>query len=121
MCGRQSRISRLLQEEQDLEIAGEASDGVAAIDLAHEILPDVVLMDVSMPGMSGIEATRIIHTELPEIRIIGLSMFEEAERAAALLQAGAVAYLNKSGPSDAVVAAIRACVRPQMAISSGTQ
>ena len=112
-------ISRLLQEEQDLEIAGEASDGVSAIELAHEILPDVVLMDVSMPGMSGIEATRIIHAELPDIRIIGLSMFEEAERAAALLQAGAVAYLSKSGPSDAVVAAIRACVRPKEAISQG--
>jgi DNA-binding NarL/FixJ family response regulator len=69
-------------------------------------------MDISMPRMDGIEATRILHGELPGVRVIGLSMFEEAERAAAMCQAGAVKYLAKNGPADALIDAIRACARP---------
>lgn len=105
-------LARLLQEEPDIEIVGEASDGEEAVNLAREIRPDVVLMDISLPGMNGIQATYIIHAELPEVRVIGLSMFEKGERADAMRQAGAVAYLTKSGPSDGVIAAIRDSVRP---------
>ena len=68
----------------DVEIVGEASNGEAAVKLAHRIHPDVVLMDISMPVMNGIEATRVLHAEMPEIKVIGLSMFEEAERADAM-------------------------------------
>ncbi len=63
-----------------------------------------------MPKLNGIEATRAIHNDNPRIRIIGLSMFQEAERAQALRDAGAVRYLTKTGPSAALVAAIRACM-----------
>ena len=107
-------LARLLREEPDVEIVGEASDGESAVKLVRQVLPDVVLMDINMPRMSGIECTRIIHAEMPGVNIIGLSMFEEAERAAAMRQAGAVAYLTKSGPSEAVLAAIRACARHEL-------
>ena len=104
-------LAGLLRSEPDFEVAGQASDGESAIKLIKEILPDVVLMDISMPGMDGIQATRIIHKELPEIRIIGLSMFQKGEQEAAMREAGAINYLVKSDPSEALIEAIRACVR----------
>ncbi|MCE5278744.1 MAG: response regulator [Planctomycetaceae bacterium] len=100
-------MASLLREEPDMVIVGEASDGESAVSLVRELRPDVVLMDISMPGMNGIEATRILHAEFPNTRIIGLSMFEQDEQAKAMLEAGAAEYLTKSGPSDALVAAIR--------------
>jgi PAS domain S-box-containing protein len=102
-------LAGLLQAEPDIEIIGEASDGQSAIDLTRELRPDVVLMDISMPGMDGIQAARIIHNELPEVCIIGLSMFQEGEQQAAMLEAGAVKYLTKTGPSEALIEAIRNC------------
>jgi len=103
-------LSRLLRGEPDMEVVGEAADGKSAVDLIRELLPDVVLMDINMPGMGGIEAVKIIHKELPDIHVIGLSMFQEDERADAMRKAGAVDYIDKTGPSDAVIAAIRDCV-----------
>jgi len=100
-------LSRLLRGESDIEVIEETSDGESAVRLIRELSPDVVLMDINMPGMDGIEAAQIIHKELPEIRIIGLSMFQEDERADAMRKAGAVDYITKSGPSDAVIDAIR--------------
>jgi NarL family two-component system response regulator LiaR len=100
-------LAGLLRAEPDMEIVGEASDGGAAVNLVRDIRPDVVLMDVTMPGMDGIQATRIIHQEIPNVKIIGLSMFEEGEQAVAMREAGAVDYLTKCGPSDAVISAIR--------------
>ena len=88
-------------------MVSEAANGEQAVDLARRLLPDVLLMDVHMPKMSGIEATRLIHAELPDIRVIGLSMFEEVERAAQMREAVAVAYIPKSGQSGEVIAAIR--------------
>jgi signal transduction histidine kinase len=105
-------LARLLKGEPDIEVVGEASDGVVAVELARRLLPDVVTMDISMPRMDGIEATRILHAELPGVSVIGLSMFEEAERAVAMRQAGAVNYLAKNGPADALIEAIRSCARP---------
>jgi CheY-like chemotaxis protein len=104
-------LARLIMEEPDMEVAGEASDGRAAVEMSRRLHPDVILMDVSMPAMTGVEATRVIHAESPDIRIIALSMYEEPERAAEMRKAGAVDYLAKSGPSEAVVAAIRAVAR----------
>ena len=101
-------LTYLLSNEPDIEVVSEASDGEQALDLARQFLPDVLLMDINMPKMNGIEATRIIHSDLPGIHVIGLSMFEEAERAAQMLEAGAVAYVSKSGQSAEVIAAIRA-------------
>jgi DNA-binding NarL/FixJ family response regulator len=92
-----------------MKLVGEASDGTSAVNLVREVKPDVVLMDVSMPGMNGIEATRIIHHEFPDVRVIGLSMFQEGEQAAAMREAGAVGYVTKSGSSEAMLSLIRSC------------
>lgn len=100
-------LARLLGGEPDIEVVGEAADGQEGVELSGQLLPDVILMDTSMPRLSGVEATRAIRNQWPEIRVIGLSMFEEAERAQAMRDAGAVAYLSKSGPSPELLAAIR--------------
>jgi signal transduction histidine kinase/ActR/RegA family two-component response regulator len=100
-----------LRQQPDIEIVGEASDGMTAVDLVRGLRPDVVTMDVNMPGMNGIEATRAILAELPGLSVIGLSMFEGAEKAAAMRAAGAVNYLSKSASFDSLLAAIRACAR----------
>ena len=102
-------LSALLAEEPDMEIVAEASDGPTAIEMIRRLLPDVVTMDINMPGMDGIEATKIICAEFPGIKVIGMSMFSETERADAMREAGAVKYLTKCGPSDALIAAIRDC------------
>jgi len=111
-------LSALLQAEQDMVIVGEASDGRSAIELVRNMQPAVVLMDISMPGMDGVEATKRIHEETPDVKIIGLSMFQEGEQAAAILAAGAVAYLSKTGPSEAVTEAIRNCMRPAKRVTA---
>jgi DNA-binding NarL/FixJ family response regulator len=100
----------MLSSEQDIEILGEAVDGQDAVVLARALKPDVILMDISMPNLNGVEATRALHRDFPEIRIIGLSMFHEGEQAAAMLEAGAVKYVSKSDASDIIVDAIRSSV-----------
>ncbi len=102
-------LAQLLNSERDLEVVGEGGDGLAAITLVRKIQPDVVLMDVSMPQMDGIEATRRILAEFPGLSIIGLSMFDDAEKETLMRQAGAVAYVAKGGPPESLIASIRAC------------
>jgi PAS domain S-box-containing protein len=99
----------MLREQSDLEVIGEASDGRQAVELALRMKPEVVFMDVSMPIMDGIEATRRITEALPQIRVIGLSMHESADMATAMQRAGAVGYLSKATDCEAMVAAIREC------------
>lgn len=98
-----------LKNELDIEVAGEAGSGLAALDQVRQLLPDVVLMDINMPGMNGIEATRRIRAEFPHIQVIGLSMYESQEQGGAMRDAGARAYVSKSDSYDALLAAIRAC------------
>jgi two-component system nitrate/nitrite response regulator NarL len=77
-------------------------------------------MDISMPVMDGIQATRIIHKELPHICIIGLSMFQENEQESAMREAGAIQYLAKTGPSELVIESIRACRNFGIKTASGS-
>ncbi len=97
----------LLQLEPDIEVVGEAADGPEAIDLTESLRPDVVLMDVNLGQMSGIEATRRIRARQPEVQVIGLSMHEDPDVAAAMRDAGAADYLTKSGPMENLLAALR--------------
>ncbi len=104
-------LATLLNNEPGIEVVGVAADGEEAVEMAARLLPDVILMDVSLPKLNGIEATRTISREFPEIRVIGLSMFEASERGQAMRDAGAVGYLTKSGPSSDLVNMIRKCVK----------
>ncbi len=100
-------LAGLLRGQSDVEVIGEACDGQTAVDMALQLHPDLVLMDVSMPQLGGVEATRRICHELPNTRVIGLSMHEGPSIAAAMTEAGASAYLNKGCPSDDLISAIR--------------
>lgn len=100
-------IALLLNEEPDLQVVAEADNGSEAIDLVRELAPDVVVMDLTMPGMNGDQATRELLAQSPSTRVIGLSMHAEQEAKDAMLAAGAVAYLPKAGPSSELIAAIR--------------
>jgi PAS domain S-box-containing protein len=103
-------LSSLLSLQSDIEIVGQASDGEEAVNLARKIIPDIILMDISMPKMNGIEATRIIHSEFPGIRIIGLSMYIGNGQATAMINAGASAYQSKGENTDLLLATIRGAV-----------
>ncbi|HKJ99069.1 MAG TPA: response regulator [Desulfotignum sp.] len=100
-------LSSFLSVHDDIEIAGEAADGEAAVEQARQIQPDVILMDINMPKMNGVEACRRIQSEMPGIRIYGLSMYEAEDQAQAMAEAGAAGYLSKSGSSDSLLTAIR--------------
>ena len=80
-------MAAMLRDEEDFEVVGGAANGQEAVEMARKLMPNVILMDMSMPILNGIEATRIISRESPDIRIIGLSMFEDSERAEAMRDA----------------------------------
>jgi DNA-binding NarL/FixJ family response regulator len=103
-------LACLLAAEPDLTIVGEAADGDEAIDMVRRVRPDIVVMDINMPRLDGIEATRRIASEMPFIRVIGFSMHNAEEIELRIREAGAVAFLVKSGPPEALVEAIRASV-----------
>jgi DNA-binding NarL/FixJ family response regulator len=92
-----SGMQKLLERYEELEIVGEAKDGAEAVVLATRLMPDVVVMDINMPKLNGIEATRQICRDLPAMKVIGLSMNSEKEIRAAMLEAGAIEYLEKNG------------------------
>ncbi|RJQ66305.1 MAG: response regulator, partial [Desulfobacteraceae bacterium] len=100
-------IARLLGKEPDIAVVGQAENGQEAVQLARRLNPHVILMDINMPVLNGIEATRIIHAEAPSIRIIGLSMHEDEEPAQLMFKAGAVGYKNKSCPVAELIEAVR--------------
>jgi len=102
-------LGALLSREQGIQLLGEAASGEAALDLVEQLRPDAVLMDIQMPGMGGIEATRLIHQRFPAVQIIGLSMHQDVDMAKAMRTAGAVCYVSKSDLSDTIVAAVLAC------------
>lgn len=109
-------LCAILKTKEDLEVVGEAQDGQEAVEKARGLLPDVILMDVSMPRMSGVEATRIIKREFPHIGIVALTMYEEQQYIFDLVRAGATGYLLKDTDSSQIVAAIRAIYRGESLI-----
>jgi len=105
-------LRRLLQEEPDIEIVGEAANGRQAVDLSRKYRPQVIVMDVAMPEMNGLEATRLILLEGTCTNIVALSMHPRAGMGEELLRAGARAYLTKGGTAAGLLSAIRRCAAP---------
>jgi len=106
-------LRKVLGEQQDLRVVGEASNGEVAITLARRLKPDVVLMDVNMPGMDGVEATRQIRRRVRSTCVIGFSMHEDKYTADAIKRAGACAYVTKQESPDKLYQVIRDhCARP---------
>ncbi|MCZ7567725.1 MAG: response regulator transcription factor [Ardenticatenaceae bacterium] len=101
-------ICLLLEAEPDIEVVGQASDGLEAYEKARELKPDVVLMDITMPRMSGLAATRQLRATLPETQVLVLTMHEGDEFFFRVLQAGASGYVLKGASSDELLSGIRA-------------
>ena len=101
-------LATFLKAFDDLQLAGEAESGQAAIQLCAKLLPDVILMDMVMPDMDGATTTRAIRQQFPQVQIIALTSFKEGELIKNALEAGAIGYLLKDVSADDLVRAIRA-------------
>ena len=99
-------ISRMLEDQEDIEIVGEAADGQETIQKVRETAPDVILLDISMPGMNGLDATKQLKAINPEVRILILTMHAEEQYAPRLMKAGAMGYVTKHAPLKELVKAI---------------
>lgn len=104
-------LEQLLGGDMDVEVVGTASDGLAAVDVVKETLPDVVLMDLQMPGTDGVSATRMIRDEAPMVQVVILTSFSDRERIVGALDAGAVGYLLKDAEPEEILAGVRAAAR----------
>ncbi|HEX2586811.1 MAG TPA: response regulator transcription factor [Gaiellales bacterium] len=104
-------LVQLLAAAPDLEVVGSAGDGAAAVELAAEHRPEIVVMDLSMPGMSGIEATRLIGERSPGSQVLVLTSFVDRDRVVEALDAGAIGYLLKDAEPAELISAIRSAAR----------
>ena len=110
-------LRSLLDKQPGMEVVAEAMDGQTTVQLAMELLPDVIIMDIGMPGMSGIEATQNIITENPGIKVIVLSMHSDKRFVAEMFKAGAVGYLPKDCAFEELFVAIKAVVENKFYLS----
>ena len=110
-------LRAILEQESDLRVIGEASDGRRAIELAERLRPDLVLMDISMPGLGGIEATKRLQSVLPRTRVLGLSMNADRRYVQAMFEAGAWGYLLKSAASEELIRGVRSVASDQKYVS----
>ena len=110
-------LATFLKVFDDLELAGEAESGEIAIQLCAEVLPDVILMDMIMPGMDGATATRAIRQKFPKIQVVALTSYKEGKLIKSALEAGAIGYLLKDVSADDLVWAIRAAYAGRSTLS----
>ncbi len=110
-------LRMFLSLDPDLDVIGEAVDGRQAIQLAGQLNPDVVLMDLLMPGMGGVEATGIIRRELPDVEVIALTSVLEDNSVIGAIRAGAIGYLLKDTEADELIRAIKAAAGGQVQLS----
>jgi DNA-binding NarL/FixJ family response regulator len=110
-------LRMILSTEPDLEVVGEAGDGVQAVAMARRLRPDIVLMDIRMPTVDGIEATRRLAATLPETRVVMLTTFDRSQLVYDALVAGASGFLLKDVPAEALVNGVRAVARGEELLS----
>lgn len=110
-------LRAFLAYDPELEVIGEAADGAEALRLAHELAPDVVLMDLLMPGMDGIAATAVIRRELPETEVLALTSVLEDASIVGAVRAGAIGYLLKDTQAEALCRAIKAAAAGQVQLT----
>jgi len=106
-------LQRLIERQPDMEIVGQAENCRVAVERAAELKPDVIIMDAIMPDMSGIEATRLVRVENPDIKVIALSALDRPEFVMGMLRAGASGYVLRDDLFEDLVPAIRAIVQGQ--------
>ena len=111
-------LCALLAREKDIELIGQADDGLGAVRLARELRPDIVVTDVSMPGLNGVEATRRIRNDEPSVRVLCLSVHAESRMVLAVLEAGASGYVLKDCSYDELALAIRKAMADQVHLSA---
>lgn len=104
-------IKRILAEEPDIEVVGEAGDGLEAVEMAKKLKPDVAILDITMPALNGIDATRQIRSSLPNTHTLTLTMHEDDTYVFQLLKAGAAGYVVKRAAATDLVQAVRAAQR----------
>ncbi|MFC1946494.1 response regulator [Chloroflexota bacterium] len=112
-----SGLGAVLDTAESMELVGEAGDGEEAVRICERLQPDVVLMDLQMPKMDGVEATKIIHEKWPQIHIIALTSYKEKEYVEGVLKAGATSYLLKNVSAEELVSAINKVVLDQPSLS----
>ncbi len=113
-------VAAALADQPDIQVVGEAADGLQAVSKARELNPHVVLMDISMPGIDGLEATRRIKAELPEVKIVILTIAEEDQNLFEAIKSGAQGYLLKNVEPQELVEMLRGVFRGEAPISRGT-
>ncbi|WP_028137165.1 response regulator [Bradyrhizobium japonicum] len=101
-------MKALLQAVEDIEIVGEATDGQTALDIIRQVTPDIAILDISLPGISGLEVARAVATQLPQVRLLALTVHEDHAYVQPMLQAGARGYLLKRSAADELERAVRA-------------
>ena len=111
------RIKAILRAEAALEVIGEVRDGRQAVERVKELRPDVVLMDIAMPDLSGFEATRRVHEADPSVKVLMLTMHDEEELVARCLEAGAAGYIIKDAPATQLVYAIETVMKGERYLS----
>ena len=104
-------VRTLLAAEPDFEVVGEAANASDAVWLAEQLRPDVVLMDIGMTGMSSFEATRLIHKQRPETKVVFLSMYDDEDYLSECVEMGASGYILKESPADQLLTAVREVYR----------
>jgi len=110
-------LATFLMAKPDLELVGEAADGIEALEVCAEVQPDVILMDLVMPGMDGAATTRAIRQQWPEVQVIALTSFQEKRLIKEALEAGAIGYLLKNVTVEELSAAIRSAHAGQSALA----
>jgi DNA-binding NarL/FixJ family response regulator len=100
-------VAKVINSQPDMEVVGQADDGLEALTMAHELRPDLILMDINMPLSNGLEATELIHANVPESIIIMLTAYEEEEKLFNAIKAGAQGYVLKSSSSTGLITGIR--------------